>query len=43
MLRSSYFTAIFMAFVGVSAAALSGCGQLTPTYLKPLSCSPKRA
>ena len=37
MLRSSYVATIFMVFVGVSAAALSGCGQLTPTYLKPLS------
>jgi predicted small lipoprotein YifL len=37
MLRSSFVTALAAACVVALAAALSGCGQLTPTYLKPLS------
>ena len=37
MLRSSFVTAVTAACVVVLAAALSGCGQFAPTYLKPLS------
>jgi murein L,D-transpeptidase YafK len=37
MLRARLFTAVTAACVVALAAALSGCGQLTPTYLKPLS------
>jgi murein L,D-transpeptidase YafK len=37
MLRSSLVTTVAAACVVALAAALSGCGQLTPTYLKPLS------
>jgi murein L,D-transpeptidase YafK len=37
MLRSSLVTAIAMATVVVFGAALSGCGQFSPPYLKPLS------
>jgi murein L,D-transpeptidase YafK len=36
MFRSSFATAVIAA-LAVSAIALSGCGALTPTYLKPLS------
>ena len=37
MLRSSYVTAIILTGVVASAAALFGCGQFSPPYLKPLS------
>ncbi len=37
MLRSSSLTAVFAASVVVLAAALSGCGQFSPAYMKPLS------
>ena len=37
MLRSSYVTAVIAACVVAMAAALSGCGQFSPPYLKPLS------
>ena len=37
MLRSSYVTAVVAACVVAMAAALSGCGQFSPPYLKPLS------
>ena len=37
MLRSSLFTAVFAASVVVLATALSGCGQFSPAYMKPLS------
>jgi murein L,D-transpeptidase YafK len=37
MLRSSFVTAVITACVVASAAALSGCGQFSPIYLKPLS------
>ncbi|HYJ58764.1 MAG TPA: murein L,D-transpeptidase family protein [Methyloceanibacter sp.] len=37
MLRSSPLTAVFAASVVVLTAALSGCGQFSPAYMKPLS------
>jgi murein L,D-transpeptidase YafK len=37
MLRSSLVTAVFAASVAVLSAALSGCGQFSPAYMKPLS------
>lgn len=37
MLRSSFVTAMTMATVTALAVALSGCGQFSPPYLKPLS------
>jgi len=37
MLRSSSLTAVFAASVVVLTAALSGCGQFSPAYMKPLS------
>jgi murein L,D-transpeptidase YafK len=37
MLRSSFLTAVSRATVAVLAAALLGCGQFSPPYLKPLS------
>lgn len=37
MLRSSFVTAVIAACVVALAAALSGCGQFSPPYLKPLS------
>src|ERR1044072_3125450 len=37
MLRSSFVTAVTAACVVALAAALAGCGQFAPTYLKPLS------
>ncbi len=36
MLRSSFVTAATAGIVGLLAAALSGCGQFSPVYLKPL-------
>ena len=36
MLRSSFVTAVTAACVVALAAALSGCGQFSPAYLKPL-------
>ncbi|MBC8012527.1 MAG: murein L,D-transpeptidase [Methyloceanibacter sp.] len=37
MLRSNFVTAVTTAIVGLMAAALSGCGQFSPAYMKPLS------
>ena len=37
MLRARLVTAVTAACVVALAAALSGCGQFAPTYLKPLS------
>ena len=37
MRRSSLVTTVAAACVVALAAALSGCGQFSPTYLKPLS------
>jgi len=37
MLRSCFVTAVKTAIVVVWAAALSGCGQFSPAYMKPLS------
>jgi murein L,D-transpeptidase YafK len=37
MLRSSFVTAVIAVSVVASAAALSGCGQFSPSYMKPLS------
>jgi murein L,D-transpeptidase YafK len=37
MLRSSFVTAVITASVVAVAAALSGCGQFSPAYMKPLS------
>jgi murein L,D-transpeptidase YafK len=37
MLRSSVFTTVIAASVAVLVAALAGCGQFAPSYMKPLS------
>ncbi len=37
MLRSGVVTAVFAASVVVLVAALGGCGQFAPSYMKPLS------
>jgi len=37
MLRSIFVTAVTTALVGLMAAAVSGCGQFSPAYMKPLS------
>jgi murein L,D-transpeptidase YafK len=37
MLRSGFITAVFAVSVVAIAAALSGCGQFSPPYMKPLS------
>src|SRR4029079_2106888 len=37
MLRSSVVTAIVAASVGLMVAALAGCGEFAPSYMKPLS------
>lgn len=37
MLRSIFITAVTTALVGLMAAAVSGCGQFSPAYMKPLS------
>ena len=37
MFRSSFVTAMMMAAVTAFSVALSGCGQFSPPYLKPLS------
>ena len=37
MLRSSLVTAVIAVSVVVFSAALSGCGQFSPPYMKPLS------
>ncbi|MGH6736784.1 MAG: L,D-transpeptidase family protein [Methyloceanibacter sp.] len=37
MLRSSFVTAVFTVSVVALAAALVGCGQFSPPYMKPLS------
>ncbi|ODR98256.1 hypothetical protein AUC69_10215 [Methyloceanibacter superfactus] len=37
MLRSRFITAVFAASVVAFAAALSGCGQFSPPYMKPLA------
>jgi murein L,D-transpeptidase YafK len=37
MLRSSLVTAIVAASVGLMVAALAGCGEFAPSYMKPLS------
>ena len=37
MLRSSIVTAVIAACVVVLTAALGGCGQFSPSYMKPLS------
>lgn len=37
MLRARFFTAVFAVSVVALAAALSGCGQFSPAYMKPLS------
>jgi murein L,D-transpeptidase YafK len=37
MLRSSFVTAAMIASVAVLTAALMGCGQFSPAYMKPLS------
>jgi len=37
MLRSGFVTAVFAVGVVAVAAALAGCGQFSPAYMKPLS------
>ena len=37
MLRSSIVTAVIAACVVALVAALGGCGQFEPSYMKPLS------
>ena len=37
MLRLSFITAVFAASVVALSTALSGCGQFSPAYMKPLS------
>ena len=37
MLRLSFITAVFAASVVALSAALSGCGQFSPAYMRPLS------